>query len=609
MNTLRLHNLLLIALMITLSIVAISGCSPARYRDSADRETYGILNAKSTDLPGMEEDFSIEPERGWTPLEGLPANSEIDPALGPQGESERDAQILSLEQALNIAVRNSRAYQNRKESLYLQALSLTLERHRYTPIFSGSLSGDYVHSTRDVVHPSDFTEALNSADGILSSFRELTGTPAGLLEQYAALVREAGELAGFDQPRLDIVSEESVTGQTSAGVNVLLRGGGRIALNLTSNFLRFLTGDSRTATSSALTATVTQPLLRGAGADIAAERLTQAERDTLYALRDFTQFRKEFVVTICTQYYQVLQNKDVLRNTWQSYQNFQQAVERERALTTEGRRTQGDLGRFVQAQYNAENTWINAIRRYKEQLDQFKIQLGLSTDAEIILDDLEMDQLREIGLQHPEISPEDAVQVALAARLDYYNAKDRTYDAERRVKVAANALKPGLDLILAGRVDSTGQDNFQELDFQRARWNAGFDADLPLDRKAERNAYRAALIAYERALRDFSLEEDNVKFEVRASWRNLEQARRNYEIALQSVQLNERRVEEQALLAELGRATALNQVDAQNDLTDSQNRLTDALVSHTIARLQFWRDMGILYVKKDGQWEEVNDAF
>ena len=32
-----------------------------------------------------------------------------------------------------------------------------------------------------------------------------------------------------------------------------------------------------------------------------------------------------------------------------------------------------------------------------------------------------------------------------------------------------------------------------------------------------------------------------------------------------------------------------------------------ALVAHTIARLQFWRDMGILYVKDNGQWEEVRE--
>ena len=69
-----------------------------------------------------------------------------------------------------------------------------------------------------------------------------------------------------------------------------------------------------------------------------------------------------------------------------------------------------------------------------------------------------------------------------------------------------------------------------------------------------------------------------------------------------------RRVEEQTVRAEVGRAIAIDQVDAQNDFISAQNELTDATVRHTIARLEFWRDMGILYIKENGQWEEVNDV-
>ena len=36
----------------------------------------------------------------------------------------------------------------------------------------------------------------------------------------------------------------------------------------------------------------------------------------------------------------------------------------------------------------------------------------------------------------------------------------------------------------------------------------------------------------------------------------------------------------------------------------SKDQLTQALVAHTIARLQFWDNMGILYIKDNGQWEE-----
>src|SRR5205814_3384712 len=47
------------------------------------------------------------------------------------------------------------------------------------------------------------------------------------------------------------------------------------------------------------------------------------------------------------------------------------------------------------------------------------------------------------------------------------------------------------------------------------------------------------------------------------------------------VKIAERRVEEQNLLAELGRAKAQDQVDAQNDLVSSKNQRTQALVGHT----------------------------
>jgi outer membrane protein TolC len=132
--------------------------------------------------------------------------------------------------------------------------------------------------------------------------------------------------------------------------------------------------------------------------------------------------------------------------------------------------------------------------------------------------------------------------------------------------------------------------------------------DPGLDRKAERNAYRTALISRDRAARAIVQQEDEIKLQIRDSWRTLDQAKRNYEISEIGVKLSERRVEEQDLLAELGRAKAQDQVDAQNDLISSRNQRTQALVSHTIARLQFWNNMGILYIKDNGQWEEIQNA-
>ncbi|MCH7910172.1 MAG: TolC family protein [Candidatus Hydrogenedentes bacterium] len=103
---------------------------------------------------------------------------------------------------------------------------------------------------------------------------------------------------------------------------------------------------------------------------------------------------------------------------------------------------------------------------------------------------------------------------------------------------------------------------------------------------------------------------DNIKLQVRNAWRTLDQAQKDYEINRLRVDVEKRRVEEITILAEEGMegVTINDQVDAQNALTAAQTALTGALVQHTISLLELWRDVGILHVKKNGQWEEILDA-
>jgi outer membrane protein TolC len=224
-----------------------------------------------------------------------------------------------------------------------------------------------------------------------------------------------------------------------------------------------------------------------------------------------------------------------------------------------------------------------------------------------VLDDQDLEQLKII---HPEINVEDSIKVALATRLDYQNLRNQYEDAGRKIGVAADALKAQVDLVASAGIDSQqeGAARFPVPDVGRYNWSAGLNINLPLERKAERNAYRGSLISYEQARRAFELRADEIKLQVRDSWRALDQAKRNFEISEIGVRLAERRVEEQNLLADLGRAKAQDQVDAQNDLVNSKNQRTQALVAHTIARLQFWNNLGILYIKDNGQWEEMTNA-
>jgi outer membrane protein TolC len=433
---------------------------------------------------------------------------------------------------------------------------LTLARHRFTPIFSSS--GGTRYTSRQVK-------------------------------------KEVDGMTELDADRDWVVDGEGK-------VEWLTRAGGRLAVDFTTDFLHFLSGSPR---SSRLAASLTQPLLKGAGYRVTMEGLTQAERSLLYALREFTVYRKDFSVGVASDYYDVLRNRDSAQNSWRSFQTFKQNVARSRALAEEGRLAQSDLDRLQQAELTTETGWINAKRSYRQSLDRFKITLGLPTDIRLVLDDRELSKLT---IQHPSLTADEAMQVALSNRLDLYTEREKLEDAGRKLEVAENAFLPGLDLVGGASVTGVERRGFSEPDWKVMEWNVGLDLDLPLDQKDERNSYRSALIDLGRAGRELELAVDNIKLQVSDDWRGLDQAKRNYENAVLGVNLNQRRVEEQELRAELGLGKALDLVDAQNALLSSQNELTDALVAHTIARLRFWRDMGILMIEQDGKWQELTDA-
>jgi len=554
--------------LVLLSTSVLLGCTANYYRQDADQETYEAIADKTSLVPGMTERVGIDEENSID-LSGLPINGQSYEFLDNEADSEIGASILSLNVALDLAFQHSQEYQTQKESLYLEALALTFDRYRYTPVFSAVGGADY---------------QWDAEDQFVTDMQALTGMSL-------------------------LSTSENIDASTSLGARYLLKGGGAIALNLTNNFTRFLTGDISEFGAGALIGSFTQPLLRDFGSDIETENLMQAERDLLYRLRDFTRFRKVFAVRVASAYYSVLLNRETARNNYAGLLANNLSLEREQAFQAEGLRTLLQVGRLEQSALQQDLRWTSSITRYKRSLDDFKILLGLKAELNIALDDNEMVLISETGMDSPDLTLEQAMELAVQTRLDLYNGLDRVQDRARKIEVAANALKPGLDLSVVASVPDANNGNLGELDFENALYTAGLDLELPLDTKLDRNSYRRALIDYEVATRNYLLDMDNIKLDVVDLWRRMNQARKNYDINVTSVEINERRVEEAELRAELGLGDIQDTVDSQNDLTAAQTNLISSIVDHNISKLEFWRDLGLLYVDDSGQWEEgVNES-
>ena len=336
-------------------------------------------------------------------------------------------------------------------------------------------------------------------------------------------------------------------------------------------------------------------------------RLKQAERDLLYQLRAFTRFRKAFAVRIATAYYSVLLNREIARNNYDGLLAVNLNLEREQAFQAEGLRTLLDVGRLEQQSLQQDLRVTQSITRYKTNLDNFKLLIGLNADTNIILDDNELTLISETGMTTPDLSLDQAIDLALQTRLDLYTQLDRVDDSARKIRIAANQLQPALDLNLNASVPASVSGNLGELDFENAIYTAGIGLDLPLDTTLLRNDLRRTMINYDVETRAYLQTVDQIKLDVRDAWRRMDQALASYDINLTSVQINERRVEEANLRAELGLGDIQDTVDSQNDLTAALTELVSTIVDHNVAKLEFWRDIGLLYVDDSGQWEEGVD--
>lgn len=491
----------------------------------------------------------------WRPHFGTMANYQIsdgEPNVPDIMAMVPSSGVLTLADAVGMATRYNRAYQREKESLYLSALSLTDTRHRYEQQWFGTVDAAY---TDDMGRDTE-TATLDSTIG---------------------------------------VNKEFLLGQ---GIQI----GARVAVD----WARFLLGDPRTSLGSVMSATLTAPLL-GAGAGKAArENLTQAELTVLYRIRTFNRYRQQFVTDMVDAYYGVLLARARLDITEASHKRLVQSTDQIRMEVEVGRRPAYDLGEAEQSLLSSENRLITTRQGYEQTLDNFKMaRLSLPTELDITLDLNELSALETIGVTEPNYTEGEAIALALEQRLDLANTRDGVDDVERKLILAAEGLGPQIDLVGSANAESTPETEWTRLRFHDGIYSLGIEADLALDQKGQRNAYREALIRVQQSHRNYDEQVEQIRLDVRKAYRDLRAAAETYRIQTMGLSLAKQRVEVEKLSLEFSRGTVRLLLNSEDALREAENAAIEALVNHTITKLRFFRDIGVLQVKPDGMWEQT----
>lgn len=199
-------------------------------------------------------------------------------------------------------------------------------------------------------------------------------------------------------------------------------------------------------------------------------------------------------------------------------------------------------------------------------------------------------------------SMERCVEIGLENRLDLMNSRAEVMDSRRLVEVAANRLEAVLDVVVDGDIASTSSESPVDFRGDLGSFRAGFRFTAPVDLITERNAYNTSLVNYQRRRRAYMLFEDQVKLQIRQSYRQLDVLRINVENDRKSVRLSAQEYDQAAEQATRTDTNALNLLNALNGILTAQNSLIRDWVNYEGNRLNIFRDMGIMEIDPRGIW-------
>jgi len=352
----------------------------------------------------------------------------------------------------------------------------------------------------------------------------------------------------------------------------------------------------------------------------------------------------------------------VIENNRNQVSNF------ETVLAIQEEQVGGEGSNLTQLQVDQTNNSLQSARvsllqsqvQYRNQLDQFKMQMGLPPDTPIV-PDIELIQpyrkfLRELrewsvrkerelpeldvivgrlpDLEELDVKIDDrsildvivkekfdseeelleaAARVGLENRLDLMNARAQLYDAWRQIRVQANSLKGVFNMGVTNQVfTSPYTTNPMGFMSNAKQFSLVLNAELPLIRLAERNNFRSSLITYQRQRRALMQSEDQLKQSIRANVRQLQLIFQQYEIGKKQLILSfrQRDQSQEQLFAPGGTADTAVTVNNLNQSTVSLNSSANSLVTNYVTflglRLQLFRDLGIMPYD---EWEAFYELF
>ena len=248
--------------------------------------------------------------------------------------------------------------------------------------------------------------------------------------------------------------------------------------------------------SADTTVTLSQPLLRGFGKNVARRGLNAAELRREDAARQQSLSEQQVAVDVAAAYYRVVSQQAFVDVARQSLTRARRLRDASEAKLDAGLVSQLDVLRSQQLVSQAEMQLFDSQSAVEDARDQLTFLMGRDRTEPFTV---------EAAIPRPPADPIDvpsATALALRHRLDLKSRVASADDAENQIRFSRNQLLPQVDVNFAFTRRETAASFRDSFGLDGYRFATFFTIAMPVDRTAQQVEYQSAVIDRQRRRRE-----------------------------------------------------------------------------------------------------------
>ncbi len=329
------------------------------------------------------------------------------------------------------------------------------------------------------------------------------------------------------------------------------------------------------------------PLFRGFGRKYNLNRVYTSSHNLRNSRRSYYLQRDRTVVDTVSAVYDIVKQEyleKLYRTQVEMYRGHAKtAIIKEKA----GLATSIDVYRAKISIKDAQDNLIRTQKALADAKDRLKLILAI---------DLSMDIQVTAPVEYEPVSlkQEQALEIALANRVELRQASDSMNEAIRKSKIAKHNLWPDLNLIMDYERAGTSDDFSQSMDFEENIWSVSLTGGSSWPKTAEKAAFNQSLISIKTERLRLELKRDEIQREVRGQLEVLKKSENSIKIRQEQIKTAEGKLELAKVKFRYAMADNFDVIESETELENAKVNLLSARTEYIVGTYKIRSVLGTL---------------